>query len=287
MELLFGLWSMAGWGVADFLAARASRSVGNLLTLFWMQIFGFIPAVGYFFFAFSSFDFSKIVSFFPHIAAFAVLQIAGYLTFYRGFTRGQVSVVSPLAASWSVVTVVLSVVFFHEVIDALHLVAAAVVMIGVLFVSSDIKGIFQAGKLAALGGASEGFFAMVAWGTAMFFIVPASQAIGWFLPIFLYRFFAIIFLWAYIFVIPLKFNISFRPPLFMLLIPIGILDIGAFFSYSLGVRTANASLVAPVAASFPLITVLLARIFLKERILLPQAAGIAAVIAGLVLISLQ
>jgi drug/metabolite transporter (DMT)-like permease len=121
----------------------------------------------------------------------------------------------------------------------------------------------------------------------MFLLVPVSQALGWFLRIFFYRRLAIMFLWVYIFPIPLKFNVSFRPSLLMLLISIGLFDISAFFSYSLGVRTVNASLVAPVAASFPLITILLAKIFLKEKMSASQTAGIIGIILGLILISQQ
>jgi len=43
--------------------------------------------------------------------------------------------------------------------------------------------------------------------------------------------------------------------------------------------------VSPVASAFPVFTVLLAKIFLKERIAFGQAAGIGSVIFGLVLLS--
>ena len=47
--ILAGLLSMLGWGVADFLAAKSSRKIGFILTLFFIQIIGFSLASIYFF----------------------------------------------------------------------------------------------------------------------------------------------------------------------------------------------------------------------------------------------
>jgi drug/metabolite transporter (DMT)-like permease len=70
-----------------------------------------------------------------------------------------------------------------------------------------------------------------------------------------------------------------------LLLPVGLLDIFAFFSYGFGVRGESASIVAPVAAAFPLITIVLAGTFLREKLSLSQSLGIVGTILGLVLIS--
>ena len=49
-----------------------------------------------------------------------------------------------------------------------------------------------------------------------------------------------------------------------LFVSIGLLDISAFFSYSLGVMGEYASIVAPIGGTFTMVTILLARLFLKE-----------------------
>ncbi len=46
-----------------------------------------------------------------------------------------------------------------------------------------------------------------------------------------------------------------------------------------------ASVVAPVASIFPVITILLARVFLKEKLAVNQLLGIGGILAGLVLLS--
>lgn len=57
-------------------------------------------------------------------------------------------------------------------------------------------------------------------------------------------------------------------------------------AYNLGVTTAFVSIVSPIAATFPAVTIVLAYIFLKERVVNSQKVGIVAVLAGLILISL-
>lgn len=42
MGIVAGLFAMTFWGTAIFLAAIASRKLGNVITLFWMQAFGFL-----------------------------------------------------------------------------------------------------------------------------------------------------------------------------------------------------------------------------------------------------
>jgi len=60
----------------------------------------------------------------------------------------------------------------------------------------------------------------------------------------------------------------------------------AFFTYALGVSSSYGSIVAPISSANTLITIILSLIFLKEKIKLRQTVGIAAIVSGLVLISL-
>ena len=66
---------------------------------------------------------------------------------------------------------------------------------------------------------------------------------------------------------------------------IGVLEVIAFFAYGSGITSEFTAIVAPVSAAFPAVTILLARIFLKERLEINQKTGIFSILAGLVLIS--
>jgi len=71
-----------------------------------------------------------------------------------------------------------------------------------------------------------------------------------------------------------------------LLFFIGIFDMGAFFTFSLGTSGSYASVVAPIGSAYALVTIVLAKIFLKEKIKPNQYFGIIGILAGLILISL-
>lgn len=286
MGILSGLLSMFGWGTSDFLAAKSSRRIGYLLTYFWTQLVAFLIALIYFWIKLPTLNINNIPQYLIFLLPAGFLFLVGTLAFYKGLTEGQVSLVSPIGASWAMITVVLSVVFFKEVLQTNQIVAIILIISGIILVSVNLKELLKIKRLTLLGGIKEGLIAMLAWGISLFLIVPASKSLGWFLPVFVSKLFGLLFLVIYTMFSKKSLKIDLQIPLLILLFLIGFLDIIAFFAYSFGVEREYASIVAPVAASFPLVTIILARIFLKEKIVFNQALGIAGVIAGLILISI-
>lgn len=287
MGILSGILSMLGWGTADFLGAESSRKIGNVLTLFWMQIVGFVVAFVYFLINFSSFNLKDVQRFLPLLVIICFLQTIAYLAYYKGLKEGQVSLVTPIGASWAMITVILSVIFLKEILQRNQIIAIILIIFGITLASINIKELLKIKKFSVFRGTKEGLIAMLGWGVSLFLIVFPSKTLGWFLPVFLFRLFAILFLTFYIFISKKSFKINPQPSLLGLLLSIGLLDIGAFFAYSFGVSGEYTSIVAPIAASFPLVTILLAKVFLRERIAPNQIFGIAGIVAGLISISLK
>ncbi|MBZ9577726.1 DMT family transporter [Patescibacteria group bacterium] len=286
MGILSGLLSMFGWGTSDFLAAKSSRKVGYLITYFWTQLFAFSIAFVYLLIKLPTLNINNVFQFLVFILPAGFLYMVGTLFFYKGFTKGQVSLVSPIGASWAMITVILSFVFLKEVLKTNQIAAIILMIIGVVLVSINLKELLKVRKLALLGGIKEGLIAMLAWGFSLFLIVIPSKTFGWFLPVFGLKLFGIMFIVIYAMLIKQSLKVKLQLSLLALFFLVGFSDMVAFFGYSFGVEGEYASIIAPVAASFPLVTIILARIFLKERIVLNQAFGIVGIIAGLILISL-
>lgn len=278
---------MLGWGSADFLAALASRKLGNVLALFWMQVVGLSIALLYFVIHFSSLYINKTPQFGTVLLVVALLQTIAYLAFYKGLEKGQVSLVSPIGACWAMVTAILSVVFYNEQLKSNQIAAIVLIITGILLASVNLRELLSVKKVTILlPGVKEGLTAMFGWGISLFLIVPSTKALGWFLPIFVSRLFALVVLTTFMLYTKYTFKVKLQLSTLILLLPIGFLDIGAFFTYSFGVSGAYASVVASIASAFTMVTVLLAKIFLKEKIVLNQAVGIVGIIIGLVLIPL-
>lgn len=286
MGVVMGLATMALWGVAIFLAAIANRKLENVIVLFWMQAFGFLLGIVYFLLNFSSFDLTPVLKYLPQLIAIALLQIGAYLSFYKGLSKGQVSMVSSIGASWGLLTAILGVIFLKEVLKPNQLVAIIFIAVGIVLVSINLKELISNKKLKLLIGVKEGLMAMACWGVALFLLASLTKAISWFLPAFLFRFFLLILLSIFILFSKKKFvpeKIKFPWGLLLL---IGVFDMGAFFTFSLGTSGSLASIVAPIGSAYALVTIVLAKIFLKDKIKPNQYVGIAGILAGLILISL-
>lgn len=161
MTILPGILSMVFWGIAIYLAATVSRKIGNVLTLFWMQLFGLTIGFLYFIWNIKSFQFAQIPSFLPILFLIAFFQIIASLSFYRGMEKGQVSIVSPLGSTWSLITAILGVIIFHEILKPHQIVAVASIITGILIISIDLKSIISTKKVELLSGVREGMLSML------------------------------------------------------------------------------------------------------------------------------
>ncbi len=308
MALLWGFLSMLGWGIADFLAAKASRKIGFVLTFLWVEIVAFVILLIYFLMNFSSFDIVQSQKFLFVLLVAGLLGIVGTLAFFKGLKEGQVSLVSPLGASYVLIVVILSVVFFRETLQLNQVIAIILIISGIIMTSVNLKEFLGFRKTSAFIGVvkeinlfstlhyirvKEGIVAMLAWGFAFFLIVPAVRFLGWFLPLFITTLFVILFL--VLFIIVGKrwtdinrqfFRESFQFPIIAILLFSGFLNILAYVGYNIGIIKGYVPIIAPIAASYPLITVILAKIFLKEKLVLNQIIGILGTITGLILISM-
>ncbi len=285
MGITAGLLSMTFWGTAIFLAALASRRLGNVLTLFWMQLFGFLVGSFFFLINFGSFTFTAVTRNIPLLIVVAILQAIAYLAFYKGLEKAQVSLVSPIGATWGLITAVLGVIFFKELLSITQLLAIGLIVTGIVLLSINIQELISLKRVNLLVGVKEGIVAMLGWGISLFLLVPATKDLGWFLPAFIFRFFVLLLMTGFIVLSKKTFvPVSTKLPTLLLLL-IGVFDIGGFFSYSIGVAGSNSSIVAPISSAFALVTVLLARIFLKEKLEVNKIVGISAIVGGLILIS--
>ena len=286
MGIVAGLLAMSFWGTAIFLATIASRKFGNVLTLFWMQLFGFFIALFYFAINYNSFSFIAVPQNLFILIIVAALQVTAYLGFYKGLEKAEVSLVGPIGAAWGLVVAILGVIFLKETLSPLQLLAVGLILIGIILLSVNIGNLLKSKKVNLSVGVKEGIIAMFGWGVSLFLLVFPSKDLGWFLPTLIFRFMVLQILVGYIAYSKIKFVPNKRNFPWKLLMAIGLFDVGGFFAYSFGVSGTQASIVAPIGSAFALVSVILAKIFLKEKIDQNKMVGILALVGGLVLISL-
>lgn len=285
MEIIFGLSALFGWGVTDFLAALVSRKIGNVSAVFWSTIGGLILMLLYFSFTHGSFVIPLSALLILLISG--ILQAMGGLSFYKALEVGKVSLASPIASSFAMWTVLLSLIFLHEKLTSIQAIAVVLVLCGTFLVSSNLKLLKKdLTKAFSDKGVLLAFLASIFWGVSFTIYSPILREYGWLPSVISLRVSVLIgtILFALIFRQKITFKPNKRSVRYLFIM--SFTDVVAYFGYSIGLEHGYTAVVSPVAAAFPFVTVLLARIILKEKIVLNQFLGIVAIIGGVILLSL-
>ncbi|MBD3156130.1 MAG: EamA family transporter [Candidatus Aenigmarchaeota archaeon] len=286
IALISGILSMLGWGLADFFAKKTVDRIGDLRTLFWSQIFGLVPILIYLFLNFKL----------PHLTLRLVLHFIlvsffgsfGILLFYRGLSKGKASVITPIYSSYAAFAVFISFLIFHEVIIGLTWLGLGSIFFGIILASFDygeIKEVdFELKDLSK--GVLETLIAAIIMGLYFPFWNSFLSDTGW--PVFLLLNNFVICITVLIISLFKKFTLRIKGRnLWVWLLIVGVFTSGAFLTLVWGFnKTDFTSIISILSAASPVVVIILARIFLKERMSLTQKLGVVLVLLGLIIISI-
>jgi drug/metabolite transporter (DMT)-like permease len=300
--IIAGLVAMLCWGIADFLQAVNVKKIGSLKTMFFGNSIGILltlPFIFYFLFLGKLLiDFNNLVLLF--IAG--VIDVVAVYYFLRSFEIGDASVVAPISASYSLVTVFLAIIFLKETLSSLKIISIFVICLGIVLTSADFT---KLKKMKAAKGVKESLVPLFIWGVYFFIIgiatknmVSLNQAIGLNLSdakvaaaINIFFFTTIInslLMALFAFLKQKKVSISdlkVKNVLLIFLINF-VLYTTAWVAVSYGISQDLVSIVTSVSSLYPALVSILAVIFFKEKLVLNQKIGIVTVLAGIFLISL-
>jgi uncharacterized membrane protein len=283
--VIFGLFAAAGWGLADYFAALAGRRMGSVATVVVGQslcaVFMTAVLVG------TGTSVSALHGLVGLLALNGIFTATAYTTHYRALELGPVAVVSPIGASFAVVGIVLAVIFLHERPTAIQLMGAGVTVVGVVLVSTDLRAL-RAGIRDHVPGLWWAVTSAMGFGVAAFLLGYVSQRAGWVAGLWGSRIAQMVCL------VPLA---AARPRdvgriakagavALGLALVAGAADILGVTTYAAGVQHGHLSIVLAASAVFPLVAVVLSFIFLRERLVANQYAGIGLVVVGLLLLGL-
>ncbi len=287
VAIVGGLGGMLGWGFADFFAKKTIDKTSDLKTLFWSQLIGIVPLLLIFMVHpavphLNRFDI-------PFLILFGAISGLSYLPVYAGFGKGQVSLLSPVFASWSVVVVLLSALFFGETLPALRWLAVAITFAGILAISADPRDIRRMlrGQKHSVRGLPEIFVALITYSVWLVFFNRFLSGKPWVFYLLVIRIFstATLYLYSRIRRLGLAFK---QQDLWKYMALIGVFDVMAFGFVSYGFSASSlTSVVAILAGTFSLPTMVLARIYLKEKITPLHAFAALLILLGVAIISLE
>jgi drug/metabolite transporter (DMT)-like permease len=278
MGILFGLLAALGWGSGDFAISRVTRAVGATQAMFYVQVVG-IPVIGALLLARHDLPPTDLWAWGLGLTA-NLFNLGGSLLLYRAFAVGTLSIVSPIASSFAVVTMLLSLLS-GERPGALAISGAALVIACVIVTSRSPGG--EAGGRPR--GVLEAVGAAVCIGFYFWAVSYATPLMGIVWPVMIGRLMVLAVSLA------LMARSGSRPArlgrdLWPFVIGAGLLDSAAFICFNIGIAGAYVSVVTALASIFSAVTVLLAWVFLRERLSLSQWAGVAGLLVGVLMVSM-
>jgi uncharacterized membrane protein len=277
--IVFGIVSMLSWGCSDFFVAKSARKTDPFKAFLWSQTIALTLMFPIFFKFFEVPKFTA--SIIGLVLASGVLTVIANWSFYKALRVGKVAIVMPVESCWAVVTVFLSIALLNEVLTTLQISGVIFAIGGAVLVSFKWKDIIKLKNRAK--GVNYAVVAAAAYGADFILIDMMTEKIGWFLPILLIGIVTAIYLLIYSRIE--KIDISFPKNAAIFIALVGLLDTVAYLAYSLGVTSEYGSIVAPIGAASPAVSVILARIFFRERIHSNQQIGVVSVLIGLFLLS--
>jgi drug/metabolite transporter (DMT)-like permease len=207
----------------------------------------------------------------------ALLGTIGLAAFYRGLAAGAMSVVAPIAGAAAVIPIAVGLAS-GERPGPLAELGFVLALGGVALTSRERDA--DRTKLAA--GAAWGLVALVAFGS---FYVPmrtASEAdVLWATLVF--RITSVALVWTCMLALRRRPGVG-RQHL-PALAAVGILDTAGNVLFAAAAAKGLVSVVSVLASLYPVVTALLARMALRERITRSQEIGVVVTIAGAALVS--
>jgi drug/metabolite transporter (DMT)-like permease len=277
VAIALGLAASLSWGVADFLGGIQSRRMPVVAVVLGSQLAGLALA-------------AMVVlirgeappggDFALYAALSSVGGIVGLTAFYKALSIGAMGVVAPLSSTAAVIPVAVGVATGDRP-STLQAVGVAVAIAGVILASREAGEEARDSRAVSRGA---GFALISAVGFGCFFLAIDRASDGdvlWAVTV--NRTVSVSLLGLALLATRPKLGI--KPADMRTLAIVGVLDIAANGLFALAATKGLVSVVAVLSSLYPVMTVILARYVLKERLARIQRLGAFAALAGVALIS--
>lgn len=279
LGIALALSSSLCWGFSDFIGGLQARRLPLLRVMLITQIVGLLAVA--IVLAVRGVPAPALSRLIP-AAAGGIGGVVGLTAFYRALAIGTMSIVAPIASTGVCLPVIVGVAG-GERPSAVKLIGIAAAVAGVVLVSREpgpgwsgserhVRISVLLALVAALGFGSFAIGLRYSARADALWALLAGRIMG-------------------VTTLALVFAVN-RPPRAenlrasaMPLLAMGLLDVSANGLYAVATRHGLLSIVAVAASLYPLVTVLLARSVLGERVHRVQELGILAALGGVVLIA--
>jgi drug/metabolite transporter (DMT)-like permease len=273
--IALGLAASLSWGVADFFGGIQSRRMPVVAVVLASQLAGLVLVAAIV--AVRGEPIPGGGEFLLYAALSSVAGIVGLTSFYKGLSVGAMGVVAPLSSLAAAIPLVVGIATGDRP-SALQGAGVTIAIVGVLLASRE------AGEHGPNVAKGAGFALISAVGFGCFFLAidkASDDDVLW--AVCVNRTVSVTLLGLALLATRPKLGV--RVADMRVLAVVGVLDILANAFFALAATKGLVSVVAVLASLYPVVTVVLARVVLKEHLRASQRVGAAMALAGAALIS--
>ena len=280
LSILFGLFAALGWGAGDFTGGLASRKTGAYRAVFYGELIGIILLLVVVQFSGESLPDQK-VWLLSMLAG--VLGTVGLMFLYHSMTLGLMSIAAPVSALLAASLPVLVGIFKDGIPEMLTIFGFGFALFAVWMISQSEGGVTDI--LAHLSDLKLPLLAGIGFGLYFVFMHEATStgAVIW--PMVASRSGGMILIVTFMLITRAAWKVEDSSVWPMITIN-GILDISGNLFFILAGQAGRLDVAAVLSSLFPGATVMLAWIFLKERLTRNQWIGIGSALIAIVLMTM-
>jgi len=313
-------------GSADILVTLSARRWRTFKTTFVSQSIGLLALLAFGVIVFwrwhlpftlTAFAISALIGTFSGLCA-----AVGYFAFYRALEIDPIAIVSPITATSSTFTLLLSVLILQEQLTPGRMGFVSIVLLGIILASTSLaerRTLLRKPRHSLWSqGIRWAIVATLAFGAMDFGIGASSSITGWFLPVLWTRCFSILFLACISYwkrhqrlshthmtavstsngktlsmslpsleeIAHVKYPLSKLGLGILLALLAGLLENAAVLTFSLDTRIATTGIASAIASGYALVVMVFAMMVYRERLAKNQLFGITVFMTGLVLLAL-
>ncbi|MCF8070442.1 MAG: DMT family transporter [Desulfobacterales bacterium] len=275
-SILLSLYACLAWGGSEFLGGMKSKNVPPLMILFVVNISGFlIMGLALLLFGEEMLD----AEHFRYAAVAGVVGIIGWWCVFRAMSVGSIGVISLICSTSALVPIIFDIMAGHR-LSVLQYAGMMLAFAGVIFLS--VENLSSDKKKRLTAGAWFAFLGTFLIGLYYIFIdLAGNQDPYW--GIFIAKCVSTIMVLSCFIYRRAKYKFNFSD--FSVLFLVGAMDGTGCIAFGVATTMALVSVVTVVSSLYPIVVMMLAWIFLRERMGTFQKVGAVIAVGGVILIS--
>lgn len=219
---------------------------------------------------------------FAFLVGLGILVTFAFTLYFHALQIGNLAVIAPLQNAKVLITVALAVAFLNESISPLRGVGTIAVVCGVVLLAMNLKPGAGPGKASLYRGVVPGLVASVGLAFYQFFVAISDRLNSWYYTSLVIRIVIPIVI-AVMFLVQgrrQQLKTAFRAAPWRLIAAASFLDVVGFSTFNIAVSRYDVSYVSVIASASPVVSVVLALVFLGEKLERYQIAGFVLAVAG-------